>query len=184
MNITDAQHDMRDGYFWGATGVLTSGLVWCVAGIVCLVYSPERAVWALFIGGALIYPISVVLDKLLGRRGSTEPGNPLASLAMATTLWLIFSLPIAYVVFTVNPGWFFPAMLLVIGGRYLCFATIFGARIYWILGGSLVAAAYLLFKIDASPALGAFTGSALEIVFSPVIFWMAIREANTTPATN
>ena len=175
MNILDAQREMRDSYFWGATGVLTSGLAWCCAGFVSLMVSATSAVWALFIGGALIHPISVMMDKLLGRRGKHDPTNPLGPLALATTFWLIFCLPIAYVVSTVNLSWFFPSMLLVIGGRYLTFAVVFGLQIYWALGASLAAAAYFLVKSSASPTLGAFAGSAIEIVFSVILFLMAIR---------
>ena len=176
MNILEAQREMRDSYFWGATGVLTSALVWCCAGFVSLKFSAANAVWALFIGGALIHPVSVLMDKLLGRRGKHDPKNPLSPLALASTLWLIFCLPVAYVVSTANLSWFFPAMLLVIGGRYLTFAVVFGLQIYWALGLSLATAAFLLVKINASPTLGAFTGSAIELVFSASLFLMAIRE--------
>lgn len=175
LNILDLQRDMRDSYYWGATGVLTSALVWCCAGFVSLMVSATSAVWALFIGGALIHPISVMMDKLLGRRGKHDPKNPLGPLAIASTLWLIFCLPIAYVVSTVNLSWFFPSMLVVIGGRYLTFAVVFGLKVYWVLGGSLAAAAYLLVKSGASPTLGAFTGSVIEFMFSVILFLMAIR---------
>jgi hypothetical protein len=36
-----------------------------------------------------------------------------------------------------NLSWFFPAMLMVIGGRYLSFAVVYGLRTYWALGASL-----------------------------------------------
>lgn len=175
MNIRDAQRDMRDAYFWGATGVLTSALVWCGAGVVSLKISASNAVWALFIGGALISPISVMMDKLLGCRGKHDPENPLGPLALASTFWLIFCLPMAFVVSTVNLSWFFPSMLLVIGGRYLTFAVVFGRQTYWALGVSLALAAYLLVKSDASPTVGAFAGSLIELMFSVVLFALAIR---------
>lgn len=166
---------MRDVYYWGATGVLTSALVWCGAGFVSWLVSATNAVWALFIGGALIHPIAVTMDKLLGRRGKHDPNNPLGTLAFASTIWLIFCLPLAYVVSTVNVSWFFPAMLLVIGGRYLTFAVVFGEKVYYVLGGSLALAAYLLYKIGASATLGAFAGSAIEFVFAGALFLIAIR---------
>jgi hypothetical protein len=72
--------------------------------------------------------------------------------------------------------WFFPAMLFVIGGRYLTFSTIFGARIYWVCGASLALAGYLLGRVHAAPAMGAFTGSVIEAVFAVAIFVAARRE--------
>ena len=159
---------------------MTSGLVWGVAGFVSMMVSAKSAVWALFIGGALIFPISVVLDKLLGRRGNHDPKNPLGALAWANTFWLIFCLPIAYVVSMVNMSWFFPAMLLVIGGRYLTFGVLFGLRTYWVFGWCLAVAAYLLYKIGASATLGAFTGSGIELIFAVIFFAMAIKEEPTS----
>ena len=75
--IADAQREMRIAYFGGAPGMLTSAVVWLTAGIVCLTISPERAVWALFIGGMLIHPVSVLLTKAIGRPGKHPATNPL-----------------------------------------------------------------------------------------------------------
>lgn len=43
----------------------------------------------------------------------------------------------------------FQEMLMIIGGRYLTFASMFGMRIYWILGAILGLSAYILFKLQA-----------------------------------
>lgn len=165
LTIAGAQREMRHAYLAGAPGMLVSGTVWFVAGCVCLLQTPQRAVWALFIGGMLIHPLSVVLLKLLGRPGGHTPDNPLGTLALATTFWMILSLPLAYVASLVRSEWFFPAMLLVIGGRYLTFSTIYGTRLYWACGAVLAAAAWVLAASNAAPALGAFSGAAIEAVF-------------------
>lgn len=165
LTIADAQREMRHAYLAGAPGMLVSGTVWFVAGCVCLLQTPQRAVWALFVGGMLIHPLSVVLLKLLGRPGGHTPGNPLGTLALATTFWMILSLPLAYAASLVRSEWFFPAMLLVIGGRYLTFSTIYGTRLYWVCGAVLAAAAWVLAAPNAAPALGAFSGAAIEAVF-------------------
>jgi hypothetical protein len=175
--IADAQREMRLAHYGGAPGMLTSAAVWLTAGIVSLLVSPERAVWTLFIGGMLIHPISVLLTKAMGRSGKHSPGNPLGSLAMATTFWLVLSLPLAYCVSLLRIEWFFPAMLLVIGGRYLTFSTLFGARIYWACGGALAVAGYALARANARPELGAFTGAAIEAAFATAIFVTARRES-------
>jgi hypothetical protein len=115
--LAAAQRDMRSAYLGGAPGVLVSGLVWAVAGCVATWISPERAVWALFAGGMFIHPVAVLCTRLLGRSGRHTPGNPLAGLAMATTFRMIMMLPLAYGVSLLRIDLFFPAMLLVIGGR-------------------------------------------------------------------
>lgn len=168
---------MRLGYYDGAPGMLTSATVRLVAGCVSIWATPYKAIWALFIGGALIHPVSVLLTKLLGRSGKHSPGNPFAALAMATTFWMIMSLPLAYCVSLVHIEWFFPAMLFIIGGRYLTFSTIFGTRVFWVCGAALALAGFGLGRAYAPVAFGAFAGAGIEGAFAIAIFVMARREA-------
>lgn len=178
MTVLDAQADMRRGYYSGATGIVASGLAWSAAAVTAVVHSPERAIWILLIGGVLIYPIGLLLCRLLGASGTHTKGNPFGELAGASTFWLIFSLPIAYVVGLNQPAWFFSAMLLTIGGRYLVFATIYGMRLYWPLGLGLAAAGAVLAWQSASALIIVAAGAAIELVFGVVAIvqhrrWMA-----------
>lgn len=177
ITIADAQLDMRTAYYGGAPGVLCSGLVWLTAGMVALQLSAAQAVWTLLIGGMFIHPAAVVLNKVLGRSGKHSPSNPLGSLAMASTFWMIMCLLLAYGVSTIRIEWFFPAVLLIIGGRYMTFATLYGTRIYWVMGAALVLAAYPLFAYGASPASGALAGGAIEVAFAVAIFLTSGRAA-------
>ncbi len=170
MDISEAQRDMRRGYMSGATGILASSLAWAAATACVYLLSPQQAVWVLFIGGALIYPASLLISKVLGAPGSHTRGNPLAGLAGATTFWMILSLPLAYVASIVQIEWFFPAMLLIIGGRYLTFGTIYGMRFYWVLGFALAGAGIALAMLNAQPLVSAAAGSAIEFVFAIVAF--------------
>lgn len=176
VTLKNAQRDMRMAYYGGAPGMLTSGAVWLAAALVAQSVSAERAIWVLFIGAVFIYPVSVLFCRVVGRSGKHTAGNLVAGLAMASTFWLIFCLPLAYAVSLLHIEWFFPAMLLVIGGRYLTFATIYGTRIYWICGLALAAAGYALGSGHASPALGAFAGAAIEALFAAYIFASSPQE--------
>ncbi|HEY3643749.1 MAG TPA: hypothetical protein VGM16_00300 [Gammaproteobacteria bacterium] len=175
MTFAEAQRDMRQGYLSGALGMLTSAAIWLAAGLVALYMTPGRAMWTLFIGAAFIHPVSVLLAKLLGRSGTHAKGNPLGNLAFASTVWLILSCVLAYGVALYRMELFFPAMLFVIGGRYLSFATLFGMKIYWICGLALAAAGYALVQLHAPAAAAAFTGSALETGFAIAIL-IRVRE--------
>ena len=168
-DIHEAQADMRVGYFSGGAGILASSLAWMVAAFIAWRFSTERAVWALFAGGVLIHPVSIVLCKLFGARGSHTKGNPLASLVGANTVWLIFCLPLAYTAYLQRPEWFFPAMLLVIGGRYLTFALLYGLRLYWALGLILAGGAYAVAASKAAPTCGALFGGTVELIFAVVV---------------
>jgi hypothetical protein len=178
MRIEEAQRDFRAAYFGGAPGVLVSALAWFTAGLVSIFESPQRAVIVLLIGGMLIHPVSTVLTKALGRSAKHASGNPLGRLALETTVWLILCLPLAFVVSRYRVEWFFPAMLLVIAGRYTVFATMFGSRTFWACGAALATAAYILVKLGADPTAGALTGGTIEAIFASLIFYQSrMRDA-------
>ena len=169
LTIAAAQQDMREAYLGGAPGMFVSGCVWAVTGLVCLSRSPQTAVWALFMGGVLIHPLAGLLTRLLGRPGRHAAGNPLGMLAFATTIWMILMLALAYGISLWRIDLFFPAMLFIIGGRYLTFATIFGTKLFWVCGAVLALAGWQLAAMLAAPATAAFTGGAIEIVFGVVV---------------
>lgn len=173
--LAELQRDMREAYAGGGPGMFASALAWLAAGFVAAWVSPERAVLTLFGGGMLIHPVGVLLAKMLGRRGQHTHGNPLGTLALETTVWLVLSMPLAYVVSLYRVDLFFPAMLLVIGGRYATFATMYGSRVYWACGGALVAAAYALAALRGAPAAAAVTGAAIEAAFAVWIVGTARR---------
>lgn len=181
--LAAAQRDMRSAYLGGAPGVLVSALVWAVAGCVATWISPQRAVWALFIGGMFIHPVAVLCARLLGRSGRHTPGNPLGALAMAMTFWMIMMLPLAYGVSQLRIDLFFPAMLLVICGRYLCAQTLYGTRLYWVFGAVLALAGYGVAELNAPVALGGFAGAVIEAVFACLLLASARREAGIRVAS-
>jgi hypothetical protein len=183
LTFAAAQQDMRTAYLGGAPGLFVSGSVWTIAGIVCLWRSPQMAVWALYVGGALIHPVAALLTRMLGRSGRHAAGNPLGMLALATTIWMILALVLAYGISLWRIGLFFPAMLFVIGGRYLTFATLFGTKLFWVCGAALALAGYELASLHAAPATAAFAGGAIEIMFGIVTAAGVRRAARTASAS-
>lgn len=165
MTMEQAQADMRRGYYSGATGIVASALAWAVAAGVAAGVSPTHGIWALLLGGVLIFPVGLLLCRLLGALGTHSKGNPLGQLAGASTFWLIFSLPIAYGLGLSNPSWFFLAMLLTIGGRYLVFASLYGMRLYWVLGLTLAVAAVVLALTRSPLIVVVAAGAAVEFAF-------------------
>lgn len=176
MNILDAQKDMRYGFFGGGVSMFVSGAIWFFSGLIALFGEANQAVWALLIGGTLIAPISSIITKGLGRPDNSVPGNPLITLAMEGTFWLIFCMPLTYVISQMNPLWFFPAMLLVIGGRYLTFSSIYGMRIYWVCGALLAAASAALVMLDVPFGIQPFVGALIEIALAPFVYIQGRKE--------
>jgi len=174
-SFAEAQADMRSGYFSGAAGVLVSGCVWLAAGLVAALQSSSLAVITLLAGGAIVHPASVALSKALGRTGTHQPRNPLGSLAIEGTFWLLAGIAIAYGVSVLRLEWFFPAMLLLIGGRYLTFQTLYGLRIYWVCGAVLCVAGLALGLARAPAAVSALSGAGIELAFAALVFARARR---------
>ena len=181
--IEDAQTDMRDGYHSGAPGVLASSLAWSTAAASVVLLSPQQAVWILFFGGMFIFPVGVVIGKILGGRATHAKGNPLASLAAANTVWMLLCFPLAFAAQMQMIEWFFPAVLLVIGGRYLTFAVMFGMKIYWLLGFALAAVGLVSGYSRVAPIVSAAAGAGIELVFAVVIFLLHRQWARARTGT-
>ena len=171
MNLmTDAQRDMREAYLAGAPGAVSSATAWLVAALVTTLVDPKTGILTLIFGGMLIFPVSLLLCKAIGRSGKHAKDNPLAPLAMEGTFWMLLSIPVAVGAAFFRIEWFFPAMLLVIGGRYLTFSTLYGMRIYWVFGATLAVAGFALALLEAPTLSGAFTGAFIEYIFGTIIF--------------
>lgn len=175
--IEEAQADMRSGYLCGAPGIAASSAAWLAAAAVAVTVSSSAAVWTLLLAGGLIHPVGVLLAKALGAAGRHQAGNPLARLAMEGTLWMLACIALAFGLSALRIEWFFPAMLLVIGGRYLTFQSIYGLKVYWALGAALCAAGFGLALLKAPVAASALLGGLIELGFSLFVLRQARRMA-------
>ena len=174
--IDAAQADMRCAYYGGATGLAVSATAWLAAAIVAVQGAPLTAVLTLYGAGVLIHPVGVLFDKVLGRSGDHAKNNPLGPLALESLFVMLLFMPVAYVVFQYQPNWFFPTMLVIIGARYLLFATLFGMRVYWVCGVVLAASGYVLAINDAPFWAGAWAGAGIEYLFAVIVFLQTRKE--------
>lgn len=179
MHIADAQQDMARAHVRGAPGVFVSGLVWLIAGVLWARSGVETGFLALFIGGILIFPASLLIARGVFRAPRATPGNPLERLALESTFILFAGIFLAWCFLRVAPALAFPAMAIAIGVRYLVFGTVYGDRTFWILGGALaipgglVAAQVLVLPINLAVVVG-----ALEILFSGVLLGLGRTRAS------
>jgi hypothetical protein len=118
-----------------------------------------------------------MLAKLLGRSGKHTPGNPLLPLALETTVLLFIGLFLAFAMLQIKSQYFYPVMLLIIGGRYLMFSSLYGIRSYWMIGGLLAVSGVACFILKVDFAVGAFVGGVIEVLGAAAIFNLARREA-------
>ena len=169
MKFKEAQEDMRNSYFGGAPGAFASGVVWLTAGITALLSTKQISVAVFFFGGMLIHPLGILLSKALKRSGKHKKGNPLSHLALESTLILFIGLFIAFLTLQIRSNWFFSIMILIIGGRYFIFSSIYGMRVYWIFGTILILSGVGGFLFNTPFYLIGFIGGIIEILFSFII---------------
>ena len=87
---------MSYAYFGGGPGMLVSGLVWLLAGVLGWQISATISVIAFFVGGMFIVPLAMLLSKLLNRPGKHAADTlcpPWHLKAQCCYLW-VYLLPI------------------------------------------------------------------------------------------
>ncbi|MBN8807268.1 MAG: hypothetical protein J0I47_03375 [Sphingomonas sp.] len=182
MDIGSAQRDMARSYVGGAPGVFVSGAVWLVAGLVERSHGIRSAFIALFLGGMLIFPASVVISRVLFKAGKAFDGNPLERLASESTAILFAGILTGYALLQVAPAMVFSAVAVAIGARYFIFRSVYGEPVYWVLGGALaLAAAIGMLHPTMLPVGVALLVGAIECAFSVILFlrWKKHRDPST-----
>ncbi|WP_379942950.1 DUF7010 family protein [Mariniflexile aquimaris] len=169
LSFKELQKDMRVAYVGGGTGVLVSSIVWFVSGVVAVYSTKEMSLLTFFLGGMLIYPLGILSTKLFNRTGKHQKNNPLAFLAFESTAILFIGLFMAYSIFQIEKQWFFPMMLMIIGVRYLVFQSIYGMKVYWILGILLTVFGMLCLISNQPFHIGGIIGGIVEIIFGVLI---------------
>ncbi|TFD31213.1 DUF7010 family protein [Cryobacterium cryoconiti] len=170
MTIIEAQADVRRAYRGGFSGPLVSALIWAIANTVYLLVSPGAAMVALFFGGMLIFPLSAVILRMMPGRIPLPAGHPSNALAIQSAFTVPVGLLVAIALGTYEPVLFFPASLLIVGAHYFVFVSLYGTRIFAVLGGTLVALGAIgMFLVPGIGAVSGWIGGAVFLVFTPVL---------------
>lgn len=170
-SIQSAQIEMSRYYKGGSIRVIVSGIVWLLAAIISIKYNTKLAVWSLLIGGMFIHPVSLMICRVVEKKAVKPVNNVCNQLAIQSTFFMIVCIPLAYGLSFQRIEWFFLAMMLIIGGRYFIFVTIYGNQLYWLLGIALVIMAYLLFKIKADSSIILVISGLIEIFVGLLLFY-------------
>lgn len=176
MTVAAAQRDVRESHLCGAPGMLVSGLLWLGSGVVALLVSPRTAMLVISLGGMFIYPVGMALTRLLGRSALLARANPFGALARESAFIIPLCLPLVFAAAVAHVEWFFPALMVLVGAHYLPFVTLYGMRLYYLLGLALIVVGLLLGLGRASFEAGAFAGGLIELAFWPFALKLAWRE--------
>jgi hypothetical protein len=139
MEIKAAQAECRRCFVGGGPGVVVSGLVWLAAAAVAERAGTSTAFATLFFGGMLIAPVTTVIERGLFGRPPTSPENALPAIGFETVFAMIGGLAAAFLLLQHAPHLVFPVAAIAVGARYFTFATIYGTKVYYLLGGLIVA---------------------------------------------
>lgn len=177
MNILNAQREMRFAFLGGFAGQLVSGLIWLLAAAVSVWLTPTSGMALLFFGSMLIFPLTQLTLRLLGRPAKVSDDNGLWPLGaqVAFTVPLNFLLVGAATLY--HEAWFFPAAMIVVGSHYLPFITLYGMKLFGILAALMVAggAGLALYGPEIFSLGGWLTGVVL-IFFALAGRAIALRE--------
>jgi len=138
MNIRDAQYEIRSVFLGGFAGQLVSSVLWlCSSGMSTWV-SPKYGMATLFLGGILIFPLTQLTLRMMGKNPVLNQENPLNQLATQ----IAFTVPINFLLVGAatlyHPDWFYPAAMVVVGAHYLPFCFLYGMWEFSVLAALLV----------------------------------------------
>jgi hypothetical protein len=175
MNVPDAQRENRHAYLGGSVGQFVSGAIWLVSASIATWGTRNTAMLALLIGGTFIFPLTLLVLRLLGRPVAVSKENPLTTLAMQVAFTVPLAIPLVLAAVRTNVAWFYPGFMIVVGAHYLPFITLYGERKFVLLAGLLVAGGWLLpMFAPGNFALGGWIGGGLLVVFGA---WLAAAHA-------
>lgn len=163
MKLEDAQNDVRDVYMNGFVGPLVSSIIWLASAGAYQWSTPALAMATLFFGGAMIFPLSTLLLKLVGSKGSLPKGHPSNALATQSALTVPFGFIVTITLGITVPALFFPASLIIVGAHYLPFMSLYGLKFYGVLAGSMIGigAATIFIFTDLRETVGWIGGAVL-----------------------
>ena len=170
MHIGEAQGDVRRSFVGGGPGVFVSGLVWCAAAIAEAQRGVGFGFAVLFFGGMLIFPLSLLVARVVFRRAAPQSGNGLTAIALESTAAMIAGLFAAYLLLPHAPRLVLPLAALAVGTHYFAFRTLYGDVLFLALGALITALGLnAAFGWIAIPVGLLWCVAAVELLFGVIL---------------
>lgn len=180
--VEAAQREVRAVFIGGFWGQLVSSVIWLASAALGTWSTPKASIGAIVVGGFFIFPLTLLLLRLSGRRWSLAQGNPFNRLGRQVAFVLPLSMLLLFPVGLYRLNWFFPALMVLLGAHYLPFATLYGMRMFLFLGGILVALGVVIALWHSGAfSLGAWVGGSVLFVFAWIGRSLAAREDEPLP---
>ena len=183
LTINEAQRDISRAFVGGGPGVFVSAMAWFAAAYVEATQGIGPAFIFLFFAGMLIFPLSLIASRFLFGRAKEASGNPLGMVALESTVAMIGGLFAAWLMLRFEPAYVFPLAAIAVGTHYAVFKTVYGDRLFWLLG-ALITGAGLISIFDAGPLPGGLIAvvGIIELLFAIILTMRDRRAAQTQQA--
>ena len=183
MHISEAQRDVRTVFVGGFAGQLVSGAIWLASAAAGTWSSTRIAILILVFGGMMIFPLTQVVLKAMGKTGTLPRGHPMNGLAMQAAFVLPSTFPLIYAAAAHHLYWFYPAFLIALGAHYLPFIFLYGMPQFGDLSGLLTTAGVLIGVYAHEPfALGGWVGGGILVAFAFVGRNVAVADSHADAA--
>ncbi len=177
MEIAQAQRDVRTTFVGGFAGQMASSVVWFVSAIGATWISFKVGAVMLVVGGTFIYPLALLILRLMGRPAGLPKGHPMNALGMQVAFVLPLMLPVVYGATLYRHSWFYPAMMIVLGAHYLPFIFMYGMKQFGALAALLIGLGYVCVRfVPTRPIAGAWATAVVLLVFAFVGRSVALAE--------
>ncbi len=165
MRIDEAQREMRRIYLGGSVGGLVSGALWLASAAAATMGNRNLAVWTLILGGMGIFPATMLVLTLMGRKAVTRGENPLNALAMQAAFTIPLAIPLILVAMRGRPEWFYAGFLIIVGAHYLPFVTLYGQPLFYGAALVMVGAGFALPALaPGNFAIGGWVGGGILVL--------------------
>jgi hypothetical protein len=139
MFIKEAQKEVRSVFLGGFIGQLVAGIIWALSAAVSVWITPRLGMAVLFFVSMLLFPLTQLILKLMGRPAKLSAENTLGQLATQIAFTVPFGFILVGAATLYRENWFFPASMVVVGAHYLPFIFLYGMPQFGILAGLLIA---------------------------------------------
>ena len=183
MNISEAQREVRSVFLGGFIGQAVSSALWFLSAALSTWGSPRQGIVVLVLGGTLIFPVTQLMLRLMGRRTSLSSDNPMGSLAMQVAFTIPVNLFVVAGATLYRLNWFYPACMIVVGAHYLPFVFLYGMWQFWGLGSLLIVGGVAIgLYLPETFSLGGWAAAAVLLLFAFVGRAVANTERRDVPS--
>jgi hypothetical protein len=167
MEIVQAQREVRTAFIGGFAGQMVSSGVWFLSAVSSTWVSFRTGILVLVIGGFFIFPLTLLLLRLMGRPSSLPRRHPFNGLAMQVAFTMPLTLPLVFTATAYRHSWFYPAFMIALGSHYLPFIFLYGMWQFGALAAVLIGSGLMIgLYLPTALSLGGWLTALVLLVFA------------------